>query len=114
VAALVLLGAGLKPLAEKTILRLSDGFLYWANSVSAILDNATLAAIEIVPEMSAQKILFLLIGLILAGGLLIPGNIPNIICASKLKISSTSWAKFAAPLGIGMMVVYFVVLLVIY
>lgn len=110
VAALVFLGAGLKPLAEKTIFKLPDTILYWANSVSAILDNATLAAIEIVPTMSEHTILFLLTGLILAGGLLIPGNIPNIICASKLKIKSSQWAKFAIPLGGVMMVVYFILL----
>ncbi|WP_428897246.1 putative cation transporter [Parelusimicrobium proximum] len=110
VAALVFLGEGLKPLATRTILKLSDSFLYWANSISAILDNATLAAIEIVPTMSSHTILFLLTGLILAGGLLIPGNIPNIICASKLNIGSKSWAKYAIPLGVALMVIYFVLL----
>lgn len=113
VAALVFLGAGLKPLAEITIFKLSDATLYWANSISAILDNATLAAIEIVPSMSEHTILFLLTGLILAGGLLVPGNIPNIICASKLKIKSSEWAKFAIPLGAVFMVVYFILLEII-
>ncbi|WP_424246013.1 putative cation transporter [Elusimicrobium posterum] len=113
VAALVFLGAGLTPLAEITIFKLSDPVLYWVNSVSAILDNATLAAIEIVPQMSLHTIKFLLMGLILAGGLLIPGNIPNIICASKLKIGSSEWAKIGIPYGIVTMAVYFALMMII-
>ena len=113
IAALVFLGQGLLPLALKTILKLPDGALYWANSISAILDNATLAAIEIVPDMESRTLLFLLTGLILAGGLLVPGNIPNIICAGKLKIKNSEWAKFAVPLGLVFMVIYFVLLEVV-
>lgn len=113
VAALVFLGAGLKPLAEITIFKLPDPVLYWVNSVSAILDNATLAAIEIVPTMSTHTIKFLLMGLVVAGGLLIPGNIPNIICASKLKIKSGQWARVGLPYGLGAMLIYFVLMMLI-
>ena len=110
VMALVFFGKGLTPLAEISILKLPEWALYWANSISAILDNATLAAAEIVPEMTNKQIEFLLMALIISGGFLIPGNIPNIICASKFKIKSKEWAKDALPIGIAVMLVYFVIL----
>ncbi|MDD5101970.1 MAG: DUF1646 family protein [Endomicrobiaceae bacterium] len=112
VMALVLLGDGLKPLAYKTIVQMHYSILYWINMVSAILDNATLAAIEITPEISIKTLKFLLMGLIISGGMLIPGNIPNIICASKLKIKSKEWAKTALPFGFTLMMVYFIVLFI--
>lgn len=110
VMALVFFGKGLTPLAEVTILKLPEWALYWANSISAILDNATLAAAEIVPTMTNKQIEFMLMALIISGGFLIPGNIPNIICASKFKIKSKEWAKQALPVGIAVMLVYFVIL----
>lgn len=110
VMALVLLGDGLKPLAVQTIAHLSENALYFINMLSAILDNATLAAIEITPDISTRNLVFLLMSLIISGGMLIPGNIPNIICASKLKITSKEWAKAAVPLGAALMVAYFVIL----
>lgn len=110
VMALVLLGDGLKPLAMQTIAHMSADVLYFINTLSAILDNATLAAIEITPDISIRNLMFLLISLIISGGILIPGNIPNIICASKLKITSKEWAKTAVPLGVILMAGYFAVL----
>jgi len=110
VAGLVLLGVGLKPLAYKTIFLLTPETLYWVNICSAALDNATLAAIEIVPEMAVRTLKFLLVSLILGGGMLIPGNIPNIICSSKLKIKSKEWAIIAVPLGLGLMFFYFIIM----
>ncbi|WP_428897056.1 putative cation transporter [Parelusimicrobium proximum] len=112
VAALTFLGEGLKPLAYKTIYHLSAPVLYWVNIVSAVLDNATMAAIEIVPEMTERTLKFLLVSLIMGGGMLIPGNIPNIISASKLRIRSKEWAITAVPLGILLMAVNFVLLLI--
>lgn len=113
VMALVLLGDGLKPLAVQTISHLSETALYFINTLSAVLDNATLAAIEITPDISTRSLTFLLMSLIISGGMLIPGNIPNIICASKLKITSKEWAKAALPLGALFMVGYFIALSVI-
>ena len=46
----------------------------------------------------------------IAGGMLIPGNIPNIIAASKLKIKSREWARLGVPLGFAVMVIFFVIL----
>jgi predicted cation transporter len=110
VMALVFFGKGLTPLAEISIMKLPAWALYWANSISAILDNATLAAAEIVPAMSNKQIEFMLMGLIISGGFLIPGNIPNIICASKFKIKSKEWANAALPAGIAAMLAYFIIL----
>jgi len=84
--------------------------LYWVNIISAVLDNATLAAAEIAPSLSLIQIKAVLMGLLIAGGMLIPGNIPNIIAAGKLKIKSSEWAKFGVPLGAAVMVVYFFLL----
>lgn len=110
VAALVLLGNGLKPFTDKYISSLRPEILYWLNSISAILDNATLAASEITPLLSERQITFLIMGLIISGGFLIPGNIPNIICASKLNIKSKEWAYFGLKYGIPTMIIYFFLL----
>ncbi len=110
VMALVFLGDGLKPLAMQTISHLSASWLYWINMLSAVLDNATLAAIEVTPDISTRTLTFLLMSLIVSGGMLIPGNIPNIICASKLGIKSKEWAKAAVGLGAVIMVAYFILL----
>lgn len=110
VMALVFLGDGLKPLARQTISHLSANWLYWINMLSAVLDNATLAAIEVTPDISTRTLTFLLMSLIVSGGMLIPGNIPNIICASKLGIKSKEWAKAAFGLGLALMIAYFVIL----
>ncbi len=107
---LIFLGAGVKPLAEITIALIPREGLYWINIISAILDNATLVAAEMVPSMSQDTIVFLLMGLIVSGGILIQGNIPNIICASKLNIKSKEWAKTAIPIGVFLLIVYFVLL----
>ena len=110
VMALTLLGDGLKPLAMQTISHLSASWLYWINILSAVLDNATLAAIEVTPAINDRTLTFLLMSLIVSGGMLIPGNIPNIICASKLGIKSKEWMKAAFGLGIVLLIAYFVIL----
>jgi predicted cation transporter len=46
--------------------------------------------------------------LLISGGMLIPGNIPNIVAAGKLKIRSREWALVALPIGAVLLVVYFV------
>lgn len=113
VMALTFLGDGLKPLALKTITHLSAGWLYWINMLSAVLDNATLAAIEVTPAIDDRTLTFLLMSLVVSGGMLIPGNIPNIICASKLGIKSKEWVKAAFGLGLLLMVAYFLILTIV-
>lgn len=117
VMALVLLGTGFTPIIEWYITKLSGETLYWVNMVSAILDNATLAAAEVDPSMivpgapdPAIKVKSVLMGLLVSGGMLIPGNIPNIIAANKLGITSKEWARPGVPLGLAAMLVYFIIL----
>ena len=110
VMALTLLGAGFEPLITRYLLDLHPLALYWVNMISAVLDNATLAAAEISPAMDESTIRALLLGLLVSGGMLIPGNIPNIIAAGKLDIRSGEWARVGVPLGLLAMVVYFIVL----
>ena len=103
VMALIFLGAGFKPLIDAYLIKLPSQILFWVNMVSAILDNATLAAAEIGPTLSEAQIKSALLGLLISGGMLIPGNIPNIIAAHSLHIKSTEWAKLGVPLGLVVM-----------
>jgi len=112
VMGLTLLGAGFEPFIEKYLLGLSPLILYWINMISAILDNATLAAAEISPAMDDMTVKAILLGLMISGGMLIPGNIPNIISAGKLNITSKEWAKFGVPVGLITMFVYFIVIVI--
>ena len=100
VMALIFLGAGFKPLIDMYFTKIPSLALFWANMVSAILDNATLTAAEIGPTLSEIQIKSALLGLLISGGMLIPGNIPNIIAAHALKIKSTEWARLGVPLGL--------------
>ncbi|WP_006715714.1 DUF1646 family protein [Desulfitobacterium metallireducens] len=107
VMALTFLGTGLKPIIDRFILGLPSQILYWINMISAILDNATLAAAEISDKMSLDQIMAILLGLLISGGMLIPGNIPNIIAASKLNIQSKEWARLGVPVGLVIMVAFY-------
>ena len=111
VMALIFLGAGFKPLIDAYLTKVSSQALFWLNMVSAVLDNATLAAAEIGPSLSETQIKSALLGLLISGGMLIPGNIPNIIAAHALHIKSTEWAKLGVPLGLIIMTLTAVLLL---
>src|SRR4030095_2746944 len=89
VMALIFLGAGFKTLIDAYLIKMSTQALFWVNMVSAVLDNATLAAAEIGPSLTEAQIKSALLGLLISGGMLIPGNIPNIIAAHALHIKST-------------------------
>ncbi len=112
IMALVFLGDGFKPIIITYFTQVPSEVLYWVNMVSAILDNATLTAAEIGPALSELQIKAALMGLLIAGGMLIPGNIPNIISAGKLGITSKEWARIGVPLGLVTMAIYFVILFV--
>jgi len=112
IMALVFLGEGFKPLILEYIIQIPSEGLFWVNIVSAVLDNATLAAAEIGPQLSMIQIKSALMGLLIAGGMLIPGNIPNIIAAGRMEITSKEWARYGVPLGFVLMLIYFAILFV--
>ncbi|KMY52936.1 cation transporter [Bacillus sp. FJAT-27231] len=110
VMGLTLLGTGFEPFINQYLLDVHTGVLYWINMISAVLDNATLAAAEISSSMGNSTVQAILLGLLISGGMLVPGNIPNIISAGKLGITSKEWARFGLPVGLVVMVIFFIVL----
>ena len=68
---------------------------------------------KLVSSMDEPTIRAILLGLIISGGMLIPGNIPNIIAAGKLNIKSGEWARFGVPVGLIAMVIYFAVIVIL-
>ncbi|MBP7835950.1 MAG: DUF1646 family protein [Candidatus Omnitrophica bacterium] len=110
IMALIFLGASFKPVIDTFISKIPYRGLYWINMTSAILDNATLASAQVGSSMHMAQIKAALLGLLISGGMLIPGNIPNIIAAGKLKIKSSEWAKFGVPPGLVALVIYFLLL----
>ena len=109
IASLVLVSEAFAPLASRYVGALGKTALYWRNVVSAVLDNATLVALE-VHGISVARAREALLSLLISGGLLIPGNIPNIIVAGRLRITSARWARAALPLGLAMLVACFIAL----
>jgi predicted cation transporter len=114
VVALTLLGEGFKPLIVWYFKNIPAPILYWINIASAFLDNGTLTAIEIGPTLEQPQIVGGILGLLIAGGMLIPGNIPNIISAARLRISMKEWAKLGIPMGLIIMLIFFLILKLIY
>ena len=107
VAGLVGLSWGLRPLVDTYIRQLPQGVLFWLNSISAVVDNATLTAAEIGPSLSVAQQRGVLMGLLISGGMLIPGNIPNIVAAQRLGISSREWARVGLVAGFPLMALCF-------
>jgi predicted cation transporter len=110
IMALVFLGEGFKPLILEYIIQIPSEGLFWVNIMSAVLDNATLTAAEIGPQLTLIQIKSALMGLLIAGGMLIPGNIPNIIAAGRMEITSKEWVRYGVPLGFALMLIYFAIL----
>ena len=77
-----------------------------------MLDNATLTAAEIGPALMLAQIKSSLLGLLIAGGMPVSGNIPNIVAAERLKITVKEWAIVGLPIGLVLMVAYFIVICV--
>ncbi|MFZ0658636.1 MAG: DUF1646 family protein [Candidatus Binataceae bacterium] len=109
IAGLVLVSYAYAPLAVEIVGRLSNDALFWANTVSAALDNATLVALE-VHNMTPVRAREAILALLVSGGMLIPGNIPNIISAVPLKIGSVAWARIGIPIGLVGLGIYFALL----
>lgn len=110
IVALEMLGEDFKPIIGANVVGLDSRLLYWGNMSSCVLDNATLAAAEFGPRMTQEQIRAAFMALLISGGMLIPGNIPNIVSAGILKIKSREWAKLGVPLGVGLLAVYFILL----
>jgi predicted cation transporter len=110
VAGLVGLSWGLRPLVDEYISQMPQWALFWINSISAIVDNATLTAAEIGPSLSHSQQRGVLMGLLISGGMLIPGNIPNIVAAGRLGISSREWARVGLVAGFPLMLLCFAAL----
>ncbi|MEW6680384.1 MAG: DUF1646 family protein [bacterium] len=113
IIALLLLGEGFKPLVNLYVSKLSPFTLYLVNISSSILDNATLTACEIGSYMSLFQIKASLLSLLISGGMLIPGNIPNIISAERLGIGMKEWAKIGIPIGVIFLAAFFISLFIL-
>jgi predicted cation transporter len=109
IAGLTLIGEACAPFASPYVSRFSDGALFWANMISAALDNATLVAIEF-HQIDHARAQAALLSLLVSGGMLIPGNVPNIVCANRLRMRSSEWARIGLPLGVIMLGIYFALL----
>ncbi len=109
VAGLTLIGAAYGPLAARWIPRFGPSLLFWGNTLSAALDNATLAALE-THGMTPAHLRPALLSMVISGGMLIPGNIPNIVCAGILEIRSVEWARIGVPIGVAMLGICFALL----
>jgi len=109
IAGLVLVSHAYAPLAGRFVPMLSADALFWMNTTSALLDNATLVAIEFHP-MAVARAREAILALLISGGMLIPGNIPNIVTAGALRIGSGAWARVGAPMGLAMLGIYFALL----
>jgi len=46
--------------------------------------------------------------------MLIPGNIPNIVAAGRLRITMNEWARIGVPIGLVLMGVFFVIIYVLH
>lgn len=96
---LILLGAGVMPALEGVLRGFPAGGLYWVNAVSAVLDNAALAAVEFEPGMLQDQIRFAYCGILAADPLFIIAGAPNLVAADRLGISPREWASVGIPVG---------------
>jgi predicted cation transporter len=109
VAALILISGAFASLALRYVPLLSREQLFWANTISAAMDNATLVAMEI-HAMDPARAREAIIALLVSGGILIPGNVPNIVAAAALRIGASAWAKVGIPMGFILLGIYFALL----
>ena len=109
IVGLVLVGEAFAPLAARYVPMFGQSALYWANTVSATMDNATLVALE-VHAMDPARARAAILALLVAGGMLIPGNIPNIVAAGALRIGAGDWARIGIPMGLVLLGIYFALL----
>jgi predicted cation transporter len=109
---LTLLGEFFKPLAEP-VADLGVYVLYFFGLVSAAADNATLTAALVSPSMSLDEIRAFITSLVISGGMLIPGNVPNIVFASIIGIRFKEWASIGVPIGMPVFLAVAILMLVL-
>jgi predicted cation transporter len=110
VAALYLLGEGFSIFIEWYTENLSPTVLYWLNIGLAFLDRDILTEINIVPELGLAQVIGDMMGLLIAGGMLVQGHIPNHISAARLHICMKDWADLGVPIGIVLIAIFNLVL----
>lgn len=110
IAGLVALSDGLRPVINAYIHRVPEGLLFWINTLSAVVNNSTLAVVEISPSLSVSQQRAAFLGLLISGGALVPGNIPNIVAASRLGITNREWARIGVGASIMLLILCFAVL----
>ncbi len=110
IAGLVTLSDGLRPVVNAYIHRLPEGLLFWINTLSAVVNNSTLAVVEISPSLNINQQRAAFLGLLISGGALVTGNIPNIVAASRLGITSREWAKIGLATAVPLLILCFAVL----
>jgi predicted cation transporter len=111
---LVLIGFGFEPLIVWYIAKVPHWGLYWINLSSAVLDNAAMTALEIDPTMTLLQIISATIAILVAGGMLTIGNMSNVIVSTKLKLTMKEWARVGIPLGLIVMIIYFIILIFLF
>lgn len=107
IAGLVALSRGLRPVVDAYLARAPDPFWFWLNTLSAVVDNATLAAIEIGPALNVSQQRAAMLSLLISGGILIPGNLPNIVAAGRLGITSREWIAPGLRIGLVLLITCF-------
>ena len=101
IAGLVMISDAYGPIANEYVAKMSNDLLFWANTVSAALDNATLKVALEVHRMTLPRAREAILALLVSGGMLIPGNIPNIVNAGGAQNpGSAEWAKTGVPMGL--------------
>jgi predicted cation transporter len=110
IAGLVALSEALRPSLAVYVARLPGGLLFWLNSFSAVVNNSTLAVVEIGPSLGAHQQRAALLGLLISGGMLISGNLPNLVAAHRLGIVSREWARIGLAVWFPLMLLCFAVL----
>ncbi len=114
IMALVILGSSYSILAKMYFSKLSTDIFYFLGSLSAIVDNATLVAALVSPSLTLRDVVFFITSTLISGGFLIPGNIPNIIVASRLRIRFVEWAKHALKVGVPVFIIVYILLAVLH
>ncbi|NPA23242.1 MAG: DUF1646 domain-containing protein [Crenarchaeota archaeon] len=112
IMALVILGASYGILVKLYFSKLTPDEFYFLGIMSAVVDNATLVAALVSPALSLKDIIFFVTSTLISGGFLVPGNIPNIIVASRVKIRFVEWAKYGLAIGVPVLLAVYILLVV--